>query len=180
MKYYCKLDSEGYIESTNLQLYSLTKAAEEWNKLIYEINEYGSQGVEKLTEQLVFITTCLGLSLSQLLGQNNPSPEKDKMGDLNNLFSNLLNKTSLSRPDKKRLNKSFNEMLEYYSAIRHLGKIKNNKHYVTIDELSIDKVEKFRQLTIEIWDIVISIHRKDENNEIENFRSIADTIDFHE
>ena len=78
MKYFCYIDSEDNL-STNLQLYSLKKAAEVWNELVDDVNKTGVEGVINLTERLTFILNCLGLSLAQLVGQNCPSPNKSKM-----------------------------------------------------------------------------------------------------
>jgi hypothetical protein len=70
MPYYCHLHSTGSFPHTNLQLYSLRKAAEDWNALVDEIMARGEDGVHDLKERQSFIVNCLGLSLSQLLGQN--------------------------------------------------------------------------------------------------------------
>ena len=59
---------------------------------------------------------------------------------------------------------------------RHFGKIKDDKNYNSVDKLSIIEVNTFRNMTVEIWDIVIAMHRKDTNNEIEEFSSIAKII----
>jgi len=117
MNYFCVLDTSGSIDRTNLQLYSLTKAADEWNKLIDLINKFEIQEIDNLTERLVFIINCLGLSLSQLMGQNCPSPDKDKMEMPGKLLSNLLNRSNIDRIIKNRLNSTFSRFLEYYSAI---------------------------------------------------------------
>ena len=66
-KYYCYLESYGAY--TNLQLYSLKKAYEEWETLSESYEQCGDN-TENLKEKLVFVVSCLGLSLSQLLGQN--------------------------------------------------------------------------------------------------------------
>ncbi len=79
MAYYCHLYSELDLEHTNLQLYSLKKAADGWNELLDAVEESGVEQVNHLTERLAFILSCLGLSLSQLIGQNCPSPDKERM-----------------------------------------------------------------------------------------------------
>ena len=76
MNYFCHLDSSGDLEHTNLQLYSLMKAADAWNELLNGVTDTGLNGVNYLRERLTFIVSCLGLSLSQLMGQNCPSPEQ--------------------------------------------------------------------------------------------------------
>jgi hypothetical protein len=178
MTYYCRIDSSLDLEDTNLQLYSLQKAADEWNSLIKLINNNGINDVKYFKERLVFITNCFGLSLSQLIGQNNPHPDKEVLGQPGDLFSNLLNQSNLDRITKNRLNKAFRDFLTYYSDIRHFGIVKEDRKYKSIDKLTIDKLDSFRRLTIEIWDIIISLYRKDEKNEIEEFTSISDIIYF--
>ena len=180
MTYYCYLDSEFKIESTNLQLYSLRKAANEWNDLINLFNENEAEGVDNLKERLAFIINCFGLSLSQLMGQNSPSPDKEKMDQPGDLFSNLLNRTGADRMTKKRLNIAFRDFLTYYSAIRHFGKVKNDKNYKSLDKLTVAKLDGFRKMTIEMWDLIIEVHRKNKINKIDEFRSISELVCFEE
>ena len=79
MSYYCHLNSNENPEHTNLQLYSLQRAANDWEKLIDSIKNNRIVLKGHLKERLAFILSCLGLSLSQLLGQSCPSPDKEKM-----------------------------------------------------------------------------------------------------
>jgi len=174
MTYYCHLDSAFNIENTNLQLYSLKKAAEEWNELVDLVNEIGIERVDNLKERLVFITNCFGLSLSQLLGQNSPSINKNRMDPPRKLFPILLKEADSDEMSKKKLKSDFEDFLKFYDAIRHFGKVKHK----SIDKLNFDKLEYFKNMTIEIWDIVISIYRKDKKNNIEEFSSISDIIYF--
>ncbi|MDO9532030.1 MAG: hypothetical protein Q7O12_07860 [Deltaproteobacteria bacterium] len=178
MSYYCHLDSTGSPEYTNLQLYSLQKAANDWNKLVDLIADHGIDHVDCLREKLVFILSCLGLSLSQLLGQNCPSPEKDKMGQPGNLLSTLLIRARVDRTKRRRLNSTFQDFLLYYGAVRHFGENKNEQNYRTVDQLTPRGLDRFRRMTIEIWDIAIAIYREDQENDIDDFRSISDVVDF--
>ena len=178
MKYYCYIDSSINLEDTNLQLYSLRKAAEEWNVLSDLVKK---DGVDYSTERLTFIVNCLGLSLSQLLGQNCPSPDKKEMEMPGKLLSGLLNRLSVDRLTRRRLNREFRDFLNYYAAIRHFGKVKDDKNYKSIDELTLAKLDCFRSMTIEIWDLVISMYRQDEGNDIdEEFSSISEVVYFEE
>src|SRR5665648_81233 len=90
MRYYCHLDSSFDFDNTNLQLYSLTKAADEWNKLILKVKDVGFDNVDFSKERLTFITSCFGLSLSQLIGQKSASTNKERMEPLSKLFPRLL------------------------------------------------------------------------------------------
>ena len=53
--------------------------------------------------------------------------------------------------------------MTYYAAIRHFGKNKNEDNYHIIDRLTLAELNRFRQMTIEIWDLVIAMYRKDDN-----------------
>ena len=175
MTYYCHLDSVFNLQDTNLQLYSLKKAAEEWNGLIYEINEVGCDGVNCLKERLVFITNCFGLSISQLIGQNSPS-STSRIDSPSKLLPNLLKGTDSDDVTQKRLKSQFVEFLKYYDALRHFGKTKYN----LIEELTLTKLDHFRSLTIEIWNLIITKYRKDKKNDIDDFSSISELICFKE
>ncbi|MCK9208143.1 MAG: hypothetical protein M0P66_13615 [Salinivirgaceae bacterium] len=174
MTYYCHLDSANNLEDTNLQLYSLRKAAVEWNELVDLINEAGVERVDYLKERLAFITNCFGLSLSQLIGQNSPSTNKNRMEPTSKLFPNLLIGTDFDDVTQENLKSDFEDFLNYYDATRHFGKVK----YKSIDELTLAKLDYFRNMTIEIWNLVISKFRKDEGNDIEEFTSISDIVYF--
>lgn len=173
MTYYCHLDSANRVENTNLQLYSLERAAKEWNKLVNLVNESGSENVNSLAERITFITNCFGLSLSQLIGQNSPSSNNKRIESPSKLLPKLLKGIS-DDVTQERLNREFKDFLVYYDAIRHFGKIK----YKSIDELTLDKLDYFRKITIEIWDLVISKYRQDKGNEIEDFSSVSEIVYF--
>ena len=91
MRIFCYLDSNHAIDSTNLQLYSLKQAARCWNELSSDFSKYKESEIKDLQERLVFIVNCLGLSVSQLLGQNWPSENSDKMDCPGDLLSYILN-----------------------------------------------------------------------------------------
>jgi len=74
MAHYYHLDSTG--EYTNLQLYSLRQAQRYWREIQQDYQKYG-EDTENLKERCVFVIAALGLSISQLLGQNNPTLQKD-------------------------------------------------------------------------------------------------------
>lgn len=179
MKYYCHLSSPTTIYDTNLQLYSLEKAAECWNDLIEVVRENGKNEVDHYTERLAFIISTLGLSLLQLLGQNCPSPEKEKMDDPGEMFSSLVKRACTDRTKQKRLNKTFRDFLTYYAAIRHFGRNKNDENYNTVDRLSLMELDRFRKMTLEIWDLVIGMYRQDENLEGE-LSSVTEIVYFAE
>jgi len=185
MTYYCHLGSPADIGETNLQLYSLKKAAEGWNDLVEAIRNLGTDEVDHFTERLAFIISTLGLSLSQLIGQNCPLPEQEKMDQPGEMFSSLVKRTNTDRTTRRRLNSTFREFLTYYAAIRHFGKNKNDENYRTVDRLTLTELNRFRWMTIEIWDLVIAMYRQDENllgelssvSELVYFTELADQGD---
>ena len=180
MKLFCYLDSSGDIEHTNLQLYSLRQAAKCWNEIVADISAHGETEIDDLKERLVFIVNCFGLSLSQLLGQNWPSTDQKRIDNPDKLLSNILNSSNIGRVDKKRLYNGFQDLIEVYDAIRHFGKVKNDKNYKLVHELDLSTSDRFRKITINLWDTVIAIQRSHDLNEIEDFGSIAEKVIFNE
>lgn len=171
MVYYCRYWSPSVeFNDVNLQLFALRKAAENWNDLVSSIGKQGKADQEK--EKLVFVLSCLGLSLSQLLGQNNPFfgeyiPEPRK------LLSNIMSEKKIDLTERDKFNDSFQEFIKNYDAIRHFGKNEDDQKYKIIDELTINKLKKFVLLTVRIWDLVCELHDTDNVD-----RSICDFIPF--
>jgi hypothetical protein len=180
MRYFCHLDSAGNIEDTNLQLFSLIKAAEEWNEIISIMQKDEITGINNLIERLSFIVTCFGLSLSQLMGQNCSSPNDQELNQPDILLSNLLNSATTDRIKKNRLKSMFRDFLVYYGAIRHFGKTKDNNKYLTLEKLTLSEVNRFKKMTIEIWDLIIDMHRKDKEHDLEEIPSIGEIVHFKE
>jgi len=173
MAYYCHLDSANRIEGTNLQLYSLEKVAEEWNALLDFANEPDSLNTNSLAERIAFTINCLGLSLSQLIGQNSPSANGNRIPPPSILLPNLLREITDDETLEKLIG-VFNDFLVYYNAIRHFGNVK----HTIVEELTLDKLDYFRRMTIEIWDIIISKYRQDNESELEGFTSISEIVIF--
>jgi hypothetical protein len=177
--YYCYIDSPATEIDTNLQLYSLQQAAKHWNDLIDSVEKQGFNNIHRLREKLAFILSCFGLSLIQLLGQNAPSLDKERMDSPMKLLENILGRNNVDQETKKKLANTFSEFLEYYNSLRHFGLNKDEKNYITIDQLTIEKLDSFRHMTINIWDIIISMFKKDKENKIA-LSSITDDIIFND
>lgn len=180
MPYYCHLDSMEDLDHTNLQLYSLKQAAKCWNDLVNSVELVSDEQVDHFKEKLVFILNCFGLSLSQLLGQNCPSPERDKMANSGELLADIFNRTNVDRMTRRRLNSTFRDFLSYYGAIRHFGRNRDEANYRTVDQLTLVELNRFRRMTIEIWDVVIGMYRQDKENDIDIFESVADVVRFRD
>ena len=181
MHYFCHLDSAGDLDHTNLQIYSLQKAADAWNELLDAASDTRFNEVDHLLERFAFILGCFGLSLSQLMGQNCPSPNKEKMDQPGGLLSSLLNRTSVDRTTKRLLNNTFGDFLKYYGAIRHFGKNIDDRNYRMVQRLTIGEIDRFRKMTIQIWDLVIEIYRRDKENDIDDdISSVTDVVWFNQ
>lgn len=171
--YYCYLDSDS-ISSTNLQLYSLGKANKEWLDLS---KDYKNGGVNpnKLKERLVFVVSCIGLSLSQLLGQNAVLIKK-KIDTPEKLLSAFLNESIYDEDRKRSLNKAFHEFIEYYDACRHFGRVEEDKKRKKIDLLTYDKTKDFMTVALNIWNAIIGHHRTG-HIDAENIEDILEHFD---
>lgn len=156
-KYYCHLDSGGSIDSTNLQLYSLKKAYEEWESLSEAYNQSG-ENTGFLKERLVYLVATLGLSLSQLLGQN-PVILKQKVDRPHVLLAAFLRGSKYDKPKQELLKRKFKDFIKYYDACRHFGRDSGRKKWGKMDSLNFDKVKTFIQTTLDIWNAVIGHHR---------------------
>lgn len=177
MGIYYRLDSSG--DETNLQVYSLHQAARYWNELLEDIDEVGTdEEVADLKERLVFILNCLGLSLSQLLGQNWPCSTKDALDNPGTLLGSILKSADIDHATRKRLNKRFQEFLDYYGAIRHFGRNRDAQIYMKVDDITFTKVRFFRDLSVEIWDTILDIFKRDDQNDLDDIGSITDVVRF--
>jgi len=169
-RYYCYLDSGGSVESTNLQLYSLRKACDDWKDLSENYKQCGDN-TDKLKEKLAFVVSCLGLSLSQLLGQNAVNIKKE-LDAPRELLAAFLNESSYGKDKKRLLNKKFDTFIGYYDACRHFGRVKDDTKWQRIDSLTFDLVADFTQTTLDIWNAVIGHHRSEDMD----FKDIKDIL----
>ena len=178
MHYYCHCFSPTTFHDTNLQLYSLKQAAENWNALVEEIKKHEDiNDIPHYRERHVFILNCFGLSLMQLLGQNSPYKRK-KVDKAKPLFHAVLKDCHVEEDVRKRLGKTFDNFIMFYNAIRHFGESIGNQHYEIVDKLTLQELDEFRILTVKIWDIIIAKYKKDDRNELNEIRSVTDLVDF--
>lgn len=165
-KPYYHLESTGV--ETNLQLYSLQLA---WH-LLKDLNpERDNLTESRIKERCVVIVDLLGLSLSQLFGQNYHGG-KEKIPSLKDLFSDFIKKADDNVSVPPALKDSFNEFLEFYDDCRHFGISKHSK----IDLLDLDLTNKFMELTIGIWDRVC-LHFRDQDTSSIEFNSVRDILE---
>jgi hypothetical protein len=150
---------------TNLQFYSLRQAWRCWRDLSSQKDKLGEG---KIRERCVLTVVLLGLSLSQLLGQNTPLTSGSILPPIK-LLSLFLNQTDISDTKKESLNSRFREFMNAYDACRHFGPSK----YQKIENLDLKATESFFNLTIEIWDIVIGHFEVGQDI----FKSICEILD---
>jgi hypothetical protein len=168
-KYYCFLDSNG--ADTNLQLYSLKKAYEEWISLT-EDYKYAGERLGYLKERLVFVISCIGLSLSQLLGQN-AVIIKQKLDIPDALLAAFLNESKYDRTKKNLLNRKFGDFIRYYDACRHFGKVEDDKQWKLLNSIDYNMVEKFMDTALDIWNAIIG-HYRSREIDAENIKDILE------
>lgn len=148
---YCFRQSWGI--ASNLQLHSLRLAYELWANLQVRRNVPTNSGRSalrpaRITERCVVIVDLLGLSLSQLLGQNFFSGIDNKVPGPRHLWTSFLGVAEF--PNKKDINCKFRQLMNFYDDCRHFGIPKHCK----INELSFELTGEFVKLALDIWDLV--------------------------
>jgi len=132
---------------TNLQLYSLRQAWRCWQDLSSKKDQLGEG---KIRERCVVTVVLLGISMSQLLGQNTPLTS-DTIPPPRRLLQKFLDQTAISNAQKENVIDRFGNFMDMYDDCRHFGPPKHQK----LDSLDLKATESFVDLTIEIWDIVL-------------------------
>ena len=165
---YCVRESYGIY--TNLQLFSLRQAWRCWSELKQDKDNLTE---EKCLERYVVVIDLLGLSLSQLLGQN-IQHSSSRVDPPKQLLSRFLSITTYSDEIKENLIDRFKEFINYYDGCRHFGL---PKHEI-INTLTYRKTEQFVNLALEIWDRVIN-HFAPVYEDAESFEIIKDILDQH-
>jgi hypothetical protein len=150
---------------TNLQLYSLRQAWRCWQDLDLKKDRLASG---KIRERCVVIVDLLGLSLSQLLGQNTPR-NSESVQTPRKLLPLFLEQASLPDAEKENLEERFRGFITVYDACRHFGPPK----YATIDSLNVAKTESFVYLTVDIWNVVLKHYAAGQDV----FKSITEILD---
>jgi hypothetical protein len=143
--------SGGYF--TNLQLYAYRKARQAWDDLNQEYADNGEY-TEQLQEKCVFAVAALGLSVAQLLGQNNPKPQPSGVPSPKALFSEFVTKHGLD-PD---LVPRFDRLVDFYDAIRHFGRSDDDAKYAKVLALDFDTTRECFETGVEVWKQVISAY----------------------
>lgn len=161
MSHYYRLDSSG--EDTNLQLYSLRQAREYWTELQTDYAEHGER-TQRLKERCVFILATLGLSISQLLGQNNPSAGKKVPSPLQ-IFRDIVATHHLD----PALTTQFERFNHFYNGCRHFGLTTTGSGYNRVDQVTFASARDCFEFGMKVWRTVIDVYRGQEGSDLEEF-----------
>ena len=160
MRRYYFIDSDG-VEDTNLQLYALKQAKLQWASLQNDLS--ASDHVESFHERCVFLICTLGLSVSQLLGQNNPVPD-ERVPSPRNIFDSLVDTHALDQDLKLR----FKEFIDTYDQCRHFGLTSDGSRHWQVSQVTPDKTRELYDFGLLVWEIVIDLFRRDPQNKLDD------------
>lgn len=161
MAHYYHLDSSG--EETNLQLYSLRQAKKYWKELNTDYMEFGEDTV-LLKERLVFILSSIGLSISQLLGQNDPI-----LTDANRYPIQIFNAFVDEHELDQELKTKFEKFNYFYNGCRHFRKTISGSEYTKIDQITFEVAKDCFSFGLEVWKTVIGVYRNEQDSDLEEF-----------
>ena len=159
MHHYYFIDSSG--EDTNLQLYSLKQAKLYWTALERDLAE--SQEVEHFHERCVFVICTIGLSVSQLLGQNNPEPS-ERVPPPSMIFNSLVDRHGLD----PSLKGQFQEFVSAYDQCRHFGLTSNGDRHFQVSQVTLDKTRALYTFGLLVWETVIEVFRRDPESDLDD------------
>ena len=158
MDHYYYIDSNG--EDTNLQLYSLKQAKIYWSALEYDLAQ--AEDVEHFHERCVFVICTMGLSVSQLLGQNNPTLGS-RVPSPRKIFDDLVDMHGLD----SLLKRDFHDFIETYDQCRHFGLTNDGSRHWQVSQVTLDKTRKQYEFGLLVWEIVIDIYRRVPGNSLD-------------
>jgi hypothetical protein len=169
MGIYYHLDSTG--EDTNLQLYAFHHSKRLWKALREDYSRFGDETAD-LKERCVLILAVLGLSISQLLGQNCSTIQSRLPGPAK-IFKDFVDQHGLDPTLKPR----FDDFIDFYDGCRHFGQTSDGSSHARIDDLSFDETKKCFDFGILIWTTVVGVFRGQNGNDLEEFDPTDDSFD---
>lgn len=158
-RHYYYIDSCG--EDTNLQLYALKQAKLYWAALQHDLTQV--EDCDYFHERCIFIICTMGLSVSQLLGQNNPTPS-GRVPSPKDIFEALVDKHGL-KPELKQV---FRDFIETYDRCRHFGLTNDGSRHWHVSQVTLDKTRELYEFGLEVWKAVIDIYRRDPESDLEH------------
>ncbi|MBZ9974385.1 MULTISPECIES: hypothetical protein [unclassified Mesorhizobium] len=148
--------------STNLQLYALLQAKRYWNVLAADYLR-DKQDTNDLVERCVFIVATLGLSVSQLLGQNDPAPTIGKIASPRSIWKRFVAKHGVTDVSTDE----FEKFMEIYDACRHFGVSPDGLGHSRLEQLDFETTRRWYNVAHLIWLAVIKALRADPQNVID-------------
>lgn len=159
MKRYYHLTSDGL--DTNLQLYSLRQAYLYWTKLKSDAAT-GPDFVEDFHERCVFVVCTMGLSVSQLLGQNVPQPT-GRVPLPAQIFQSIVRKHGLDSSLPGR----FIKFIDRYDQCRHFGLTADGSRHYEVSQVEFEATKEHFEFGLEVWRHMINVYRADRQNDLE-------------
>ena len=153
------IDSSG--EDTNLQLYSLKQAKLYWAAIQRDLLD--GDEVAYFRERCVFIICTIGLSVSQLLGQNNPSP-RNVVPSPEQIFNRLVDIHNLDPALKVK----FKRFITTYNYCRHFGLTDDGSRHWQVSQVTLDETREIYEIGLLFWEIVIDIYKRNPWNELDD------------
>lgn len=160
---YYSLNSSG--SEINLQLFALRQAIYFWRALKFEVEEKAEDEVDFYRERCVVIVDLLGLSVSQLLGQNNvddPPRKGDRIPSPGHLWKRFVENTPASGELRPRGN-DVTQFFNAYDRIRHFGTSDGDWVYDEINQLDFPTTTRHLRTAAAIWRSIVAA-RRDELN----------------
>lgn len=105
----------------------------------------------------------MGLSVSQLLGQNNPTPGS-RVPSPYRIFDYLVEEHQLD----STLKDQFRGFIEVYDHCRHFGLTSDGSRHWQVSQVTLDKTRKLYEFGLLVWATVIEIYRRDPRNELDD------------
>lgn len=164
--YYYRRESGGAF--TNLQMYSRRVARRMWRRLEADYARDG-ENTDNLKERCAFILSAMGLSVSQLLGQNNPTEPNDpeRLPQPLGVLKALEAEYGLD----SQLVADFERFVGFYDAIRHFGVTPGGSKHRKLDDLSFAVAREGFNTCEHVWRAVLRIHQRE-------FGADLDDLDF--
>ena len=161
MRPYYSINTDG-TSSTNLQLYALKQARHYWNKLTIDYLQE-KEATQDLVERCVFIVATLGLSVSQLLGQNDPAPPGGAIASTRVIWKRFVARYGVTDVTADE----FDKFISIYDACRHFGVSPDGVGHVRLESLDFEATHRWYEVAHRIWLTVIKALRADPQNFIE-------------
>ncbi|TIV98315.1 MAG: hypothetical protein E5V85_11720 [Mesorhizobium sp.] len=153
MRTYYSINTDGTC-STNLQLYSLLQAKHYWKALAKDYRQH-KEATGHLTERCVFIVATFGLSVSQLLGQNDPAPKARGVDTPKEIWKRFVDQHGVTEVSTDE----FDKFIDIYNACRHFGVSADGVGHDRLEPLDFDATRQWYEVVLRIWVAVMKALR---------------------